>query len=86
MSAAPWRSRADRSSLADHGTGEGVMDIQISPQPTDDEVAAIVAALDALWPKPVRFDSAPAVRKPTWRFSNRWWIAPLATRRQRPRR
>lgn len=60
--------------------------VQISPMPTDEEVAVIVAAVEALWPRAVYIDSAPAVRVPTWRFSNRWWIAPLPKRRERPRR
>jgi hypothetical protein len=60
--------------------------VEISPAPTDEEVAAIVAAVEALWPKAVYVESAPAVRVPTWRFSNRWWITPLPKRRERPRR
>ena len=30
-------------------------------------------------------ESVPAVRVPRWRFSNRWWVTPLPTRRERPR-
>jgi len=62
------------------------MKIDISPAATDDEVAAIVAAVDALWPRPVVIESVRAARLPTWRFSNRWWITPLPRRRQRPHR
>lgn len=60
--------------------------VEISPLPTDEEVAAIVAAVEALWPKAVYIDPSPVVRVPTWRFSNRWWITPLPKRRERPRR
>ena len=54
--------------------------------PSDEEVAAIVAAVEALWPKAVYVDPSPTVRVPTWRFSNRWWITPLPRRRERPHR
>ncbi len=59
---------------------------QISPEPSDEEVAAILAAHEALWPKPV----ALAAGAPTaadgmrWRFSGRWWSKPVALRRDRP--
>ena len=56
--------------------------IQITPQPTDAEVAAILAAYEALWPQPVA-DQPPIAAAPRWRFSGRWWTAPAMTRRQR---
>jgi hypothetical protein len=62
------------------------MKVQVSPSATEEQVAAIVAAIEALWPGPVMIEPSPAVRVPTWRFSNRWWITPLPARRQRPRR
>jgi hypothetical protein len=62
------------------------MRVEISPVPTDEEVAAIVAAVEALWPKAVGVETSPVVRVPTWRFSNRWWITPLPRRRERPQR
>ena len=62
------------------------MRVEISPLPTDEEVAVIVATIEALWPRPVFVDPTSAVRVPTWRFSNRWWITPLPRRRERPRR
>ncbi len=41
--------------------------------PTPEQLAAIVAAVDAVWPR----TSAPAVAPdpvdPRWRFSGRWW-------------
>ena len=55
-------------------------------QPEDPAVlAAIVAAVEAAWPKPVVVADAPPPESP-WRFSNRWWMprrAPAANR-QRP--
>lgn len=59
----------------------------ISPAPTDDEVVAIMAATEALWPKPVVI--APVedtARSTAWRFSGRWWSLPLPMRRDRPYR
>jgi len=48
------------------------MKIQVHGNPSEDEVAAIVAAIEMSWPKPV-----PAVTKPRtstrWRYSGRWW-------------
>jgi hypothetical protein len=60
------------------------VNVEISPVPTDEEVAAIVAAVEAFWSRPVFIEVSPVTRVPTWRFSNRWWIQPLATRRDRP--
>jgi hypothetical protein len=50
--------------------------------PTDEEVAAIAAAVEVAWPKPV----APAGDEPPprWRFSGRWWTKPVPLRRARP--
>jgi len=59
---------------------------EISPAASEEQVAAIVAALEVSWPKQFVIESVPAVRVPRWRFSNRWWITPLPTRRERPRR
>lgn len=51
--------------------------------PTEAEVAAILAAAHALWPRPVVAESAPEGPHP-WRFSGRWWARPVAARRVRP--
>ncbi len=56
----------------------------VSPTPTDEEVVAIMAGVEALWPKPaVVADTAPA-RSTSWRFSGRWWSRPVPARRDRP--
>jgi hypothetical protein len=48
---------------------------------SDEEVAAIVAAIEAVWPRPV----AAAPEAPSrWRFSGRWWTKPVPLRRNRP--
>jgi hypothetical protein len=55
----------------------------LQPPPTPEEVAAILAAIEVAWPKPVA--AAPANDKPSrWRFSGRWWSAPIPMRRVRP--
>jgi hypothetical protein len=59
-------------------------DTSISPAPTDEEAVAIVAAVEALWPKPVMSVDETRRRNTAWRFSGRWWAKPLPTRRDRP--
>jgi hypothetical protein len=49
---------------------------------SDEEVAAIVAAIEATWPRPAA--GAPADAPPRWRFSGRWWTKPVPLRRGRP--
>jgi hypothetical protein len=53
-------------------------------EPTKEELAAIVAAVEAAWPRPVAASRPPAASP--WRFSNRWWMPrrSVAAERQRP--
>jgi hypothetical protein len=55
---------------------------KVTPEPTAEELAAIVAAIDAAWPRPTPGGEEPP--SPMWRFSGRWWRAPVAARRERP--
>jgi hypothetical protein len=65
--------------------GGAGMNPEISPAPTDEEAVAIVAAVEAMWPKPVVMaEQENPLRSPTWRFSARWWAKPLPARRDRP--
>jgi hypothetical protein len=59
---------------------------QITPAPSEEETVAIVAAMEALWPKPMVVLAAEEQRQrdAAWRFSGRWWARPLPTRRDRP--
>jgi hypothetical protein len=52
--------------------------------PTEEELAAILAAVELTWPRPVVAvdDGGPAT--PAWRFSGRWWTRPVVSRRARP--
>ena len=56
----------------------------VRPVPTDEEAAAIAAAVEALWPRPVVVVEESEHRTPAWRFSGRWWARPVAARRDRP--
>jgi hypothetical protein len=50
--------------------------------PTPEELAAIVAAVEVAWPRPVL--ATPAPGPSPWRFSGRWWSRPQTARRDRP--
>ncbi|MGB0113021.1 MAG: hypothetical protein WBP59_07350 [Ilumatobacteraceae bacterium] len=60
--------------------------LQVTPNPSDDEVVAIMAAVEALWPRPVVVADTTTPRNTSWRFSGRWWSLPLPVRRNRPYR
>jgi hypothetical protein len=60
--------------------------MSVRPLPSDEEVAAIVAASQALWPRTVVNGPAPRGRNNVWRFSGRWWSRPVPARRDRPYR
>jgi hypothetical protein len=55
----------------------------ITSSPTDEEVAAIMAAIEATSPRAVVVEDESAATPP-WRFSGRWWRKPVAARRDRP--
>ncbi len=49
------------------------MSVEVSPTPTEDELAAILAAYEALWPRPsVVTEPEPSSR---WRFAGRAWTS-----------
>jgi hypothetical protein len=58
------------------------MAVDITPTPSDEEAAAIVAAIDAAWPRPG--DGETRATAPRWRWSGRWWTKPMVERRDRP--
>jgi hypothetical protein len=62
----------------------GLIGPRIHPAPTAEEAAAIVAAIEVLWPKPVVIVAAPQEGREAWRFSGRWWARPISARRPRP--
>jgi hypothetical protein len=48
------------------------MSIEVTPTPTEEELAAILAAYESLWPRP---DTGAAPDPaPRWRYSGRSWI------------
>ncbi|HUS61627.1 MAG TPA: hypothetical protein VMY34_05480 [Acidimicrobiales bacterium] len=55
----------------------------IHPTPTDEELAAIMAAIEVTTARVVVVADEPG-GAPPWRFSGRWWRRPVAARRERP--
>ncbi|HZQ26372.1 MAG TPA: hypothetical protein VFA94_01630 [Acidimicrobiales bacterium] len=51
--------------------------------PTSEELAAILAAVEMAWPRPM-VAGAGEGDPPRWRFSGRWWTRPIPARRERP--
>ena len=60
------------------------MDASIMPAATDEEAAAITAAVEALWPRPLLSAADELERPAVWKFSGRWWSQPIPLRRPRP--
>lgn len=56
--------------------------LEVTPVPTDEEAAAIVAALEVGLPRPG--SGEPTDQPSRWRWSGRWWSKPIPTRRGRP--
>ncbi|MDP9387902.1 MAG: acyl-CoA carboxylase subunit epsilon [Actinomycetota bacterium] len=54
-------------------------------EPSPEELAAIVAAVAALWAqRPMApAEPVPRARPPAWRFSGRWWAPGTAASRRR---
>ena len=56
--------------------------VTVTPEPTDEEMAVILATFGELWPEPL-----PVVERKEdtrWRFSGRWWAQQQAGFRQPP--
>lgn len=58
----------------------------VSPAPSPEEAAAIMAAVEALWPRPVVAPRDDTNANVSWRFSGRWWASNHVVRRGRPGR
>ena len=58
--------------------------VSVGGSPSLEETAAIMAAVEHLWPRPVLATADDARRTPSWRFSGRWWSRPTVSRRDRP--
>jgi hypothetical protein len=56
----------------------------VGGNPTPEEAAAIVAAIDALWPRAAASHDVEPRRSGVWKFSGRWWTQPIPLRRARP--
>ena len=57
--------------------------MDITPTPSEEEAAAIVAAVEAVWPR-AGGSGEPEPDTPRWRFAGRWWSKPIPVRRDRP--
>jgi len=58
--------------------------VAVRPAPEPAVLAAIVAAVEEAWPRPVVPTADVDGGVPAWRFSGRWWTKPSAMRRVRP--
>jgi hypothetical protein len=65
------------SSVVGSSIGVAPVVSAITPAPTDEEMVAIVAALELAWPRPIVLLSAPTgpSKAASWRWSGRWWAA-----------
>lgn len=57
-------------------------DLRITPEPSPEEVAAIMAAIEVTRPRASVADAGH--EPPRWRWSGRWWTKPIPQRRNRP--
>ncbi|NLA35630.1 MAG: hypothetical protein GX868_08060 [Actinobacteria bacterium] len=64
------------------GAVDATSGAQITPTPTDEEAAAIVASLALFSGGGGIVDDGDDT--PRWRWSGRWWSKPVPLRRQRP--
>ncbi|MFM8870603.1 MAG: hypothetical protein ACKOFD_03380 [Actinomycetota bacterium] len=62
------------------------MKIVVDSSASAEEAAAIVAAIEHLWPKPTVATGARNGNATSWRFSGRWWATSHVARRGRPTR
>ena len=62
--------------MSEHGSGRQAIDPAV--------LAALAAAVDQVWPRPVVVVDEQPIGPPAWRFSGRWWTRPATTRRDRP--
>jgi hypothetical protein len=56
----------------------------MAADPTPEEMAAILAAIELTWPRPVVMAPTAPPEPPKWRFAGRWWARPIPVRRDRP--
>lgn len=49
------------------------MKIEVKGNPSEAEVAAIVAAIEMTWPKPAPAADRTPPTSTRWRYADRWW-------------
>lgn len=62
----------------------GVTHPEIAPAPTAEEAAAILAAVEVLWPNPLALHEVERDPSLSWRFSGRWWQRDRFASAERP--
>lgn len=62
------------------------MKIVVDSSASAEEAAAIVSAIEHLWPKPTVASTVQNNSTTNWRFSGRWWATSHVVRRGRPNR
>jgi hypothetical protein len=60
--------------------------IVVDSSASAEEAAAIVTAIEHLWPKPTVAAVTKSGNATSWRFSGRWWATSHVARRGRPNR
>lgn len=66
---------------------EALQAVTSGPKPPSDlEMAAIVSAVEAMWPKPTVEEDVTETAGAVWKFANRWWQGGSVIQRGRPRR
>lgn len=53
-------------------SGPDPVHVAVSPEPTEAELAVILATYREVWPRPVEAPSRTDVSR-RWKFSGRWW-------------
>jgi hypothetical protein len=66
------------------GTGPPPGSRAVQAQPGEEELVAILAAVETAWPRPAKIVAEDGEAANPWRFSGRWWARPVTARRARP--
>lgn len=54
--------------------------------PNDEQMAAIIVAVEQMWPQPSVEEDVAHTADAVWKFANRWWQGSNVVQRGRPRR
>jgi len=68
----------------DRDASAPVVRVTSGPNPSEEEMVAIVAAVQVTMAQGAAPPAVAPEASPRWRFSGRWWSKPVASRRERP--